>query len=875
MAAQRWVLFLLAAAMTALAGCGGGTTFNVQNPSAPPGSGLSIAVQTVPAATAAGQPVPLLVTGAMTLTATVKNDPNNYGVDWSVTCSVSGNCGTLSASHTASGTAVTYTPPSTLLGNTQPVNIVALATEDHTVNTVAPVNVTGFGVGNINAGNYVLQAKGVDNAGGSTYQFAGVIALDGNGNITGGEQTVNFYDANPAVKALVSKSDAITGGSYFLGPDGRGTILIDTADTDIGYSSNASQEGIETFTFVFLNSPHALIAQMDLQPPGASQSTKPLANTGSSATGTMDLQTSTAAPAGGYAFVASGTEIAGLLPAAFGGVLNISSNTILTTGSVIDQILPGTIVTSPVTVNAGATVSSGQVTVPDSFGMFTLTLSVPSLTSSPIQFTGYIVDTTHIGLIESDLASTTPVASTAGIAVAQALTSGSFTDTSFSGPYVFGILGIDLGNPAQFIVKGTPPDQTTFVPATTSNTLNSVGEFTAAGSASSSNLTVIADTVLQQWTNVATGAQGKLFSSDDYVGNYSVDAAGTGRGELSFSTAGSTSFVPQYFFYLTGNGGYNAGPASSGNCPNDTADNGNCPVLVLTVGAASGTENFPFLGVGIAYPQAPSASLTFGNSTGSDYGFSFTQVNGAPGSTSENDGTAQMSVDMTTAAPAAGATSAPFSFSLSGVADFNDDFVATIGTGPDQPFTNDTSVKAYPPKNGLFKGTLLGANTTTVTSNVFPTTVAVDYYIIDPNFGFFIETDLLNQTGYFQTGQVSFGYYAVRQVLATTPTTTALTSSQNPSVAGQSVTFTAIVTPGGSSSETPGGTVSFNDGTTPLCNAPLSGGQATCANIFISGTYTITATYNGDVNFTGSSASCTQEVGTTGSSDLCALTSAN
>ena len=48
--------------------------------------------------------------------------------------------------------------------------------------------------------------------------------------------------------------------------------------------------------------------------------------TGASATGTMDLQTSTAAPSGGYAFVVSGTDVVKTLPVAFGGVFNIDSS---------------------------------------------------------------------------------------------------------------------------------------------------------------------------------------------------------------------------------------------------------------------------------------------------------------------------------------------------------------------------------------------------------------------------------------------------------------------------------------------------------------------------------------------------------------------
>ena len=84
-------------------------------------------------------------------------------------------------------------------------------------------------------------------------------------------------------------------------------------------------------------------------------------------------------------------------------------------------------------------------------------------------------------------------------------------------------------------------------------------------------------------------------------------------------------------------------------------------------------------------------------------------------------------------------------------------------------------------------------------------------------------------------------------------TTTAVSSSANPSVFGQSVTFTATVS---STSGTPSGTVTFKDGATTLGTGTLSGGAATysTSSLSVSG-HTITAVYGGDTNFTGSTSS--------------------
>jgi hypothetical protein len=100
---------------------------------------------------------------------------------------------------------------------------------------------------------------------------------------------------------------------------------------------------------------------------------------------------------------------------------------------------------------------------------------------------------------------------------------------------------------------------------------------------------------------------------------------------------------------------------------------------------------------------------------------------------------------------------------------------------------------------------------------------------------------------------------AVSQVVKKETTTTTLTSSLNPSNFGQSVTFTASVTPQLSGTVT--GNVTFYDGTTVLKKVALSGGVAkfTTSSLTV-GAHSITATYNGNANFDSSSASLTQTV---------------
>jgi hypothetical protein len=85
----------------------------------------------------------------------------------------------------------------------------------------------------------------------------------------------------------------------------------------------------------------------------------------------------------------------------------------------------------------------------------------------------------------------------------------------------------------------------------------------------------------------------------------------------------------------------------------------------------------------------------------------------------------------------------------------------------------------------------------------------------------------------------------VKQVVNKYPTTTALSSSLNPSNFGQAVTFTATVTPSGPYAPT--GKVRFFDGTTGIGSATLSGGVAKLTKSTLAvGTHPITAQYLSD-----------------------------
>jgi hypothetical protein len=86
-----------------------------------------------------------------------------------------------------------------------------------------------------------------------------------------------------------------------------------------------------------------------------------------------------------------------------------------------------------------------------------------------------------------------------------------------------------------------------------------------------------------------------------------------------------------------------------------------------------------------------------------------------------------------------------------------------------------------------------------------------------------------------------------------------LTSSQNPSTAGQSVTFTATIVP--QYSGTPCGKVTFKYGSMTLGKVALVDGVASVTTSALpSGTDTIKANFTGDANFAPNSATLAQMV---------------
>ena len=102
----------------------------------------------------------------------------------------------------------------------------------------------------------------------------------------------------------------------------------------------------------------------------------------------------------------------------------------------------------------------------------------------------------------------------------------------------------------------------------------------------------------------------------------------------------------------------------------------------------------------------------------------------------------------------------------------------------------------------------------------------------------------------------------LKQVVNLVSTTTGVTSAPNPSVSGQTVTFTVNVHAADSSALT--GSVVLKDGATTLATVTLTNGSGTYSTSTLSvGTHNITAAYSGDATHDVSSGAATQTVNAT------------
>jgi hypothetical protein len=371
-----WIVLALILAAS-ISACGS-TSHKVTPPA------IAVAITTPPPAT-------LTVNGTASMAATVTDDTAAGGVDW--TCTPSATCGTFSPTHTASAAATVFTASATAGA----IVIIAASTTTPTITATADVTVNAATVAMGLVGPYTYFMNGFDSI--APYSVVGTVVLDGNGNITGGEQ-----DSFNLGLGTILTSDVIqpATGAVVVGSDGRGTITI-----------TPTLAHVETLSITVVNNSHVLITEFDL-----------LATT----TGSMDLQTApTSVPTGGNAFAVFDLDDA----FAYGGVFTSDGASTITVGEG-DADFEGD-------ENFEQNVT-GFFSAPDASGRGTINLSLPSFDKETnletMQFAYYVVGPKVFRLVEID-----GDFFAAGSVYGQG--SATFSSTSLGGNFVLGLSGAE------------------------------------------------------------------------------------------------------------------------------------------------------------------------------------------------------------------------------------------------------------------------------------------------------------------------------------------------------------------------------------------------------------------------------------------------
>lgn len=446
---------------------------------------------------------PLPVNSANAITATT-NDPQ--GVTWSVTCaSTTTSCGTFTSPETAGGNANTYNAPPSPTTNVV-ITATSVTNTSITASTSPAITINGATLAD---GTYVFSLAGEDVVSGYfNYYVAGTIVIAG-GVITGGEQ--NFSDL------LVDKFDGINPtGSGIAYTEADGNMLITLVTCTGTCTSNSAPDtsvgvgGTETITGTILplsTTGKTLISEFDASASGSGQLAP------------QDPTAAAATPTQGYAFVLSGFDPAAPQePEAVGGIINVDgAGTISGTGSIFD-VNDGAVLSPP----GGLTFTASTVSAPDAFGQVIFALEAPFFNT--IRLAGYIVDSSHIQLVETNDAYG---ATLGGVAYSQGANTGTFTPATAAGTYVVGLNGFD-GN----------------------GVFQAANQLTLAGGAVTSGFLDYNDIVVSSGTAPAPATSPDPVSATAYT----VDAAGAGDVTISNITDASGTVSYNVQLYLDGNG---------------------------------------------------------------------------------------------------------------------------------------------------------------------------------------------------------------------------------------------------------------------------------------------------------------------------------
>lgn len=386
------------------------------------GGGGSDPPPNISVAFAQSLPAQLSLTDVLTVAAVVSNDPADRGVTWTVTCD-SASCGSFNPIPTPSGQTTSYTPPQAI-PSPATVTLTATSVADSSRSVSGTVTLTAAAGAVLADGTYVYHLSGFDSNG--PFFLAGAFTVQA-GQITGGEQ--DFSDASGGFSDSLVPAQC---GLYIAGANIQ--VVLGTGDTNVGVN------GIETLRGTSVSGARALLSEFD----GSA-----------TASGSLDLQTSVATPAGGYAFGlqgnSTGTGGSSNKPLVIGGIWVFNGGSLSVNDSVFD-LNNGPANGSLILQDQAF--ASGSVTAPDSFGRVTIELTPSSASGIPeMKFSAFIVSPARMYLIEdqADVLN----ANLGGVALGQGVNTGTFSMAHVAGTsYAHGSAGVDAANGALTLAGG-------------------------------------------------------------------------------------------------------------------------------------------------------------------------------------------------------------------------------------------------------------------------------------------------------------------------------------------------------------------------------------------------------------------------------------
>jgi hypothetical protein len=287
----------------------------------------------------------------------VFNNQNDTSVNWSVASANGGNVGSIDPA-TGLYTAPPFPPPG--------ANVTITATQGSATSTAVATIV--YSAGSLK-GPFSFSYTGNDQTGFLT--AAGSFSADGAGHIVTGVQDTDSFSTGPSLATPIA-------GTYTVATDGRGTISL---------KSGPGQGTTNTIQFVLNTNQHGLITRFDA---------------GFTGSGTLDqqnldaLSNSPTVVTGPYVFRVGGADAAFNPMGVAGRFTSNGAGTIPNSAAVVDVNDNGTIEASDTTL-------SGSYAFDPLFpgsGRGTITLS--STSTGSVKFAFYVVDSTHMRLVEDD-----------------------------------------------------------------------------------------------------------------------------------------------------------------------------------------------------------------------------------------------------------------------------------------------------------------------------------------------------------------------------------------------------------------------------------------------------------------------------------------